>query len=119
MSRVFIVEDDDSLQILFKRSFDYAGYEVAGLASNGVKAIDMYKAFSKKPDVIIIDHHIPIKDGIEVIKEIKKLSGESKIIIISGDPRVEKQALSAGANFFLEKPFSFTELINTVNCLVS
>ena len=50
------------------------GYSVIGKAKNGQEAVDMYRSFSNKPDVIIMDHRMPVKDGIEATKEILQIN---------------------------------------------
>ena len=112
---IFIVEDDESVQILYKKFFILLEYNIIGIAFDGEEAIEMFKSFSEKPDIIIIDNYMPIKDGIETMLEILKLDNNSKIVFTSGDKSLKKRALSAGASYFLEKPFSFLKLANIFN----
>jgi len=114
MATIFIIEDDISLQKLYEKIFKVSGHQVLGLANNGDEAVEMYESFSTKPEIIIMDHRMPIKNGIEATKEILKISNHSKIIFASADSSVKKLALSIGATGFIEKPFTMDQLIKTV-----
>ncbi len=84
--------------------------EVIGFAKNGEEAIAKYKEFKEKPDLILMDHRMPIKNGIETAKYLKAIDSESKILFTSADNSVEEEAMSVGAMGFLKKPFGFEEL---------
>ena len=84
--------------------------EVVGEADNGEEAIRLFKDATEKPDIIIMDHRMPIKNGIEATKEIIRLYNHTKIIFASADISVREEALSIGAFSFLEKPFSIASL---------
>jgi len=114
MNSILIVEDDLSLQRLYEMMLKTFGYAVIGKAKNGIEAIDIYTSSSPKPDVILMDHRMPIKNGIETASEILKLNSHSKIIFTSADNSVKKQALSIGATSFLEKPFNLEQLLNEI-----
>ncbi len=90
------------------------GFEVAGIANNGEEGIFMYKSFSKKPDIILMDHRMPLKNGIETIKEILQLNNHSKIIFTSADSNVKEEALLIGAIKFMNKPFTIDKLISNI-----
>ena len=95
-----------------------SGYDVVGIASNGDEAVKMYKDFTEKPDIIILDYRMPIKNGIDALKEILQIDKESKVIFASADRTIKQEVYSCGALGFLNKPFSQKKLINTVNkCL--
>ena len=90
------------------------GYKVISSAENGVDAVNMFKDFSEKPDVILIDHRMPLKSGIEAAKEILELDNGIKIIFMSADSTVKEEALSNGAVSFKDKPFSLERLFNNI-----
>ena len=77
----------------------------------------MYEKFNEKPDIILMDHRMPHKDGIETTKEIIKMNQSSKIIFASAEHSVKQEALSIGAYCFLEKPFPLQALINEIRKL--
>lgn len=90
------------------------GYKVIASAENGIDAVNMFKNFSEKPDVVLMDHRMPLKSGIEVAKEILELDNGAKIIFMSADSTVKEEALSNGAVSFKDKPFSLERLFNNI-----
>jgi two-component system chemotaxis response regulator CheY len=95
------------------------GFNVIGTAKNGLEAVELYKSFLKKPDVIIMDYQMPIKNGIEATREILRISATTKIILVSSDPSVKKLALSIGAISFKIKPCKIDLLINNLKKMLS
>ena len=86
------------------------GFEIAGIANNGEKAVFMFKSFSEKPKVILMDHRMPIKNGIEATKEILQIDKNVKIIFTSADMSIKEEALGIGVFSFEKKPFSIENL---------
>ena len=111
---MFIVEDDQSLRMLFRKVLSISGFEVIAEAKNGEEAINLYHSFPKKPDIILMDHRMPIKNGIEATKQILKINNRTKIIFTSADNSIKEEALSIGAKSFLDKPFGISQLIDTI-----
>jgi len=74
----------------------------------------MFKKFHKKPDVIIMDHRMPLKNGLQVTKEMLEIDNSLKIIFISADNTIREQALSMGVINFTDKPCSVQKLYNNV-----
>ncbi|TFG14218.1 MAG: response regulator [Promethearchaeota archaeon] len=91
-----------------------SGFNVIGKANNGDEAVKIYRSNSQNLDVILMDHRMPIKNGIEATKEILELDRKTKIIFTSADKSIKKQALLSGAISFLEKPFSFADLVKEI-----
>ena len=90
------------------------GFEIAGVANNGEKAVSMFKSFLEKPEVILMDHRMPIKNGLEATKEILKIDNNTKIIFTSADESVKEDALAIGAFSFKNKPFEIEHLISNI-----
>ncbi|TFG00936.1 MAG: response regulator [Promethearchaeota archaeon] len=114
MATIFIIEDDIYLQKLYNKILNTSGHQVVGIANNGDEGVKMYESFFVKPDIIIMDHRMPIKNGIEATKEILKISNHSKIIFASADNSVKNLALSIGAIKFIEKPFSMVKFLKII-----
>ena len=114
MVEVFIVEDDSSLQRLYKLLLTSNGLKILDTASNGEEAIQKFKDFKKKPDIILMDHRMPNKSGLEAIIEILEIENKTSIIFVSADKSVRNQALEAGASDFIEKPFDSKVLIKKI-----
>ena len=113
---IFIVEDDHSLRLLYEKALKLNGYNVVGSAKDGEEAVNMYNRFSTKPDIILMDHRMPIKNGIEAAKEIFQNSSDikPKIIFVSADRSIKEAALSIGVTSFKNKPFSLERLFNNI-----
>ena len=91
-----------------------AGFQVKDVANNGRDAIYKFKSFSEKPDIILMDHRMPIKNGIEATKEILEIDNKTKIFFLSADKSVRENALLVGAICFKEKPFTYKRLVNNI-----
>lgn len=74
----------------------------------------MFKSFSDKPKVILMDHRMPIKTGIEATKEIIVIDKNVKIIFTTGDSTVKEEALAAGAFSFQDKPLTIEHIITEI-----
>ena len=114
MVEIFIVEDDDALRVLYEKALKLNGYNVIGSARDGEEAVRMFKKFSNKPDIILMDHRMPIKNGLEAAKEILEITNKSKIIFASADKSVREEAISMGIVSFKDKPFTLEKLINNI-----
>lgn len=114
MIRVLIVEDDLSLQRLYELMLETFGYKVVAKASNGKEAVETFQSLNDKPDIILMDHRMPVKNGIDTTLEIMKLNSHSKVIFTSADNSVKDRALSIGVTSFLEKPFNVQKLHNEI-----
>ncbi|MFX0081541.1 MAG: response regulator [Candidatus Hodarchaeota archaeon] len=116
--KIFIAEDDRDLQRLYELLLEISGFQVMGIANNGVEAIEMFIKFNEKPDIIILDYRMPIKDGIDALKAILEIDKTSKIIFASADMTIKEKVYLQGAIGFLDKPFTHKKLISTLNnCL--
>jgi two-component system chemotaxis response regulator CheY len=74
----------------------------------------MYKRFPDKPDIILMDHRMPIKNGLDASREILELDGHSIIILASADKSVRNEALSMGILSFKDKPFTLQRLFDNI-----
>ena len=115
MASVFIVEDDVFILRLYEIFLKSSKFSVIGKAKNGDEAVNSYKLMSRKPDLIIMDNRMPVKNGIEALKEILEIDKQAKIMIVSADRSIEKIAKSVGAVAFMEKPFSMKTLVENIN----
>ena len=115
MEKVFIVDDEYSLQYFYEQVLTINGFGVAGIANNGIEAVSMFKSFSNKPKVILMDQRMPEMTGIEASKLILQFDNRVKIIFVSADASVKEEALSIGAFLFIDKIFTIEELIDAIN----
>jgi DNA-binding NtrC family response regulator len=112
--KIFIVDDDIDILRLYSFYFEINGLNVIGTANNGIEALNKLSDSIPKPDVIIIDYHMPIINGIETSKQILKIDNSSKIIMISGDPSVREIALTNGIIEFYEKTKSLKNICQRI-----
>jgi CheY-like chemotaxis protein len=111
MTSVMIVDDELFIVELYRDILQLRGYRVVGTAFDGEEAIRKYNSSQEKPDVIIMDHRMPVMNGVEATKEIMKGNPGQKVIFVSADILVEREAREAGASEFLPKPFRMDDLI--------
>ncbi|MHA1253402.1 MAG: response regulator [Candidatus Helarchaeota archaeon] len=108
------MEDDIILQNLYEKIFSFYGFHIVDTAKNGAEAVNKYKSFSEKPDIVLMDYRMPIKDGLDASKEILKIDNKAKIIFISADESIKDKVHSLGISDFLHKPFDIEELIQKI-----
>lgn len=79
-------------------------------ATDGQSAVENFK--NSKPSLIFIDITMPVMNGIDAIKEIKKIDDNASIIVVSsvGTKTELKEAIMAGAKDFIQKPFSVSQI---------
>ena len=99
---------------MYEKMLKISGFSIVNTATNGDEAVNIYKSFSVKPDIILMDHRMPIKNGIEAAKEILQINNNSKIIFLSADHTIKETALALGAIYFIEKPFTMKNLIENI-----
>ena len=106
---ILAVEDDTAVRNLITTTLETQDYRFH-TAANGAQAI--LEAASQKPDIMLLDLGLPDMDGVEVIKKIRSWSN-LPIIVISArsEDRDKIEALDAGADDYLTKPFSVEELL--------
>jgi CheY-like chemotaxis protein len=117
---VLVVEDDSQYRRLLKEVLENFGYEVLTTA-NGKEALQVFQ--EQMPKLVITDIIMPEKEGIETIRELRKLAPNVKIIAVSGGGIGSagiylKIAKSVGADRTIEKPMVIDELISTVRELL-
>jgi YesN/AraC family two-component response regulator len=88
------------------------GIEIAGEASQGDEAIALVEALH--PDVVLLDVRMPVKDGLQATRIIKKRWPKVRVILISMYPDYQTEALSIDADAFLIKGCSTEELVTAI-----
>ena len=119
MARIFIVDDEPALHELYGEILEVRGHEIVANAYNGNEAVEIFKGMNEHPEIIIMDHRMPNKDGVETTKEILKINPNTKIIFASADAAVRNDALKSGARSFLSKPFAMTDLLAGIEEMVA
>ncbi len=119
MVKIFIVDDDQSLQRLYILILTEAGFEIIDTALNGKVAVEKFLSFKEKPDIILMDHRMPIKNGLDAMIEILQIETHEKIIFASADISIKQKALSLGACEFIDKPFNMSKLLTTIQRVIN
>lgn len=106
------------LHNLYRQLLELNGHKVVGVAYNGKECIDKFACDGQEPDFLLMDHKMPVKNGLETTKELLKNKPGLKIIFISGDTALKDEALGAGAVTFIEKPFDIHTLYKAIEKLL-
>lgn len=111
-TRVLIVDDEKVNVDLLSQVLRAEGFTNLVTTSDSRRAVELFA--SEKPDIVLLDLHMPEPDGYAVLTEIGKLSGDTyvPVVILTGDatPPAKERALSLGAADFITKPFDLTEV---------
>ncbi len=118
MAKILIVDDAAFMRMMIKDILTKNGYEIAAEAENGQKAIEKYS--ETKPDLVLMDITMPELDGIQALKEIKKLDASAQVIMCSamGQQAMVIEAIQSGAKDFIVKPFQADRVIEAVKKVV-
>ena len=111
-NKILVVEDNPMNRKMLKALFEELDLKIE-LAINGLEAIQMTTAM--KPDLVLMDIHMPVMDGIEAVIEIRrnKMLVDTPIVALSADAfkKSKETALKAGFNDFLSKPIEMSKLL--------
>jgi putative two-component system response regulator len=114
---IMIVEDDFDNRQLLELTFRTSGYPNVLEVSDGRKAVAVFA--ENRPDMVLVDQHMPHVDGVDIIRDINDLVPEGEflpIVMLSGDVSadVRRRATECGASDFLLKPYEMSALIELV-----
>jgi two-component system chemotaxis response regulator CheY len=115
MGRIFVVDDEVYIQDLYQNMLPVGGHVVVETAYNGEEAVTKFATMESKPDLIIMDHRMPIKNGLEATREIVAREPGVKVLVISADATVQPKVAAYGGAGFLEKPFTMDVLFRTID----
>jgi YesN/AraC family two-component response regulator len=108
--KCLVVEDAQFIREVYRFNLKGLDLEIIDEAVDGIEAIEKIKTY--QPDLIILDLVLPLKSGVEVLKEVSAISPNSKCLVISSidDLEIQKNAKALGAIFYLTKPFTKAQL---------
>ena len=112
MKRILVAEDNDSNYLLM--TFILKGHYEYFRAINGQEAVD--KATTEHPDLILMDLKMPKMDGLAATKQIKSMLPHMPIVALTAKSLDSdgQQAIDAGGDAFLSKPFSAMDCLKTI-----
>ncbi|MDH5381035.1 MAG: response regulator [Cyclobacteriaceae bacterium] len=117
MKNILIIDDSMFQRKMLTDALIEMGYEVSQ-AENGAKGIEIFKEL--KPDCVVTDLLMPDMSGQEVIKKIKEITPNQKMLVISADIQlsIKNECIALGIAGFLNKPFNKVELKNILENLL-
>ncbi|NQW37500.1 MAG: response regulator transcription factor [Flavobacteriales bacterium] len=115
--KIILAEDEPALGQIIKESLETRNFEVT-LCKNGDIAYQKYK--EEKPQLLVLDIMMPVKDGLTLAQEIRKEDTEIPIIFLTSKSQVKDvvEGFEVGGNDYLKKPFSMEELIVRIHALL-
>ena len=117
MKKILLVEDEGKIANAVARGLKYEDFDVT-IASDGEEALVLGK--DEYFDCIILDRMLPLKEGVEVCKELRESNIKTPIIMLTAKSGVNDkvEGLDAGADDYLAKPFSLDELLARIRALL-
>jgi putative two-component system response regulator len=119
-ARILIIDDEAANLDLLRRLLERAGFSRIETTEDSREAASLYVKF--RPDLILLDLHMPYRDGLEVMDELNQIAEASylPILMLTGDVSQEakREALSRGAKDFINKPFHSDEVLLRIRTLL-
>lgn len=110
--RILVVDDEQPIADILKFNLEKEGF-IVECAYDGQEALDKVKQYN--PELVLLDIMLPIKDGIEVCREVRKEYDMPIIMLTAKDSEIDKVlGLELGADDYVTKPFSTRELLARV-----
>lgn len=115
--KILVADDDAAIRLLMQRVLGDAGYEVK-TAEGGEEAYSMFVA--DRPDMVVLDVMMPLVDGYEVCRRIRKIDDDVPVLFLSakGDIVDKRVGFSNGADDYLVKPFNEEELLMRIGAFL-
>ncbi|UCH22224.1 MAG: response regulator [Deltaproteobacteria bacterium] len=112
--RILLVDDEETMVKYLSKRLIKRGFDIR-VAYNGVDALEIVK--ESEFDVVLLDVLMPGMDGIETLREIKKLKPKTEVIMLTGHASVEAgiEGMKSGAFNYIMKPFDPNELVTEIN----
>lgn len=111
--RILLVDDEERFRNILKIRLTARGKDVAE-AADGFEALEMIKAEPR--DIVVLDVKMPGMNGLETLKEIKKIAPETEVILLTGHASIDTaiDGVELGAFDYLHKPCSIEDLMDKI-----
>lgn len=120
--KIFIVDDADFMVDMLSMILKDAGHKIVGSALNGPQAIEEIGRLSaiSVPEIITVDFHMPRMDGMEMVRQIRRLVPNVKVVLVSAHATlpIVLKAKETGIDAFVAKPFEPSVLLETIDKLL-
>lgn len=112
--KILVIDDDKEILFAISAICEYQNW-IPITAGNVIEGIEKYK--SKKPDIVLMDYHLPVISGIEGVKRLRKMDKTIPIIVltIEEDQKVADRFMEVGASDFALKPIKAPDIISRIN----
>ena len=116
-STAIIIDDEPDITQLYSELLGSQNLKILGMGANGNDAIRLFTKY--KPDLVFLDVHMPDLDGVEALKEIKKISPAAKVIMITADLSESLRQLlqNNGASAVIFKPFNIEKIMQLLELM--
>lgn len=115
MKKILLVDDEESIQLLYHEEFVDDGYQVVG-AMNGEEALEKFSA--DPPDLVILDIQMPGMNGIEVLRQMKLINAEIPVILSSAYQEYKQDLGAWASDEYVVKSADIDELKSVVKKLI-
>lgn len=114
--RILVIDDDEGIQDALRMLFEQSGYDVDVFGDGDAVMRGDYRL----PDLFVLDKQLPGTDGLDICRHLKATprSQSVPVVMISASTQFEHQALAAGADTMLAKPFRMKELLARIRELI-
>ena len=114
--KILVVDDSMFVKKQLGQILTSEGFEVAGTASNGQEALEMYKEMHPKIDVVTMDITMPKMDGVTALEKIIEFDKNAKIVMVSalGKQDLVKKSFMLGAKNYIIKPLDRQKVLNRI-----
>lgn len=110
--RILVVDDEQQITLVLRSGLAKHGYDVR-VAAEGEAALEIFRSW--KPELVVTDLSMPNMSGLELCRRLRAISSIPIIVLsVKGDERVKIEALDAGADDYVTKPFGMGELLARV-----
>jgi DNA-binding response OmpR family regulator len=116
-SRVLVIEDDSKLATALVSGIEAEGYQVTWASSAEEGLLHLH---DQKPDLLLLDITLPQRDGLDLLRQIRRDRIDVRVLMLTSHNTIEDRVdgLKTGADDYLGKPFSFSELIARIEALL-
>ncbi len=117
--KILIVDDSGFLRNALRKILEAHGYQVEGMAENGLEAISRYKEL--KPDLVTLDIIMPQMNGLQTLKMLRSVDPNACVVMVSSMSTQESvmDCLKEGAKNYILKPFEESKVIEVIQKALS
>lgn len=114
MANIMIVDDEPTIQQLMSIILEDMGHKVVAQSQNGDVAMNTFMSLEPRPDLMIIDHRMPIMSGVDLAEKVLSEVPGQKILFLTADESVRDRVNELGIVHFLEKPADIDTIRDSV-----